>query len=147
MTLSRDGARPVEAELIEFFKQNKRTCVTATETIEIFGHSRSGKSIRDNLYILATLGFLCYDKRKRWFSLSPNAEKADFTRSTRDMLPKPTRSPKQKPSNPTQQPKPNSHCDKCHHKFRPGEKSYVRSFANAIQLYLCAECYMPKVLA
>jgi hypothetical protein len=139
--------RIIQSELVDLFNQNKDIHITFKEVKGMMskqGNNHSGKGINDNLFILASLGFLSYDSRK--FSLSPNASKADLTtKVTKDMLPKFTRPHKQKSSDPAQQPKPNLRCDRCHREFKLGEIPYIRSFANMIQLRLCKNCYVPKI--
>ena len=130
-----DGIRPVELELIEVFEQNNRINVTVGEAIDILrqhGHPHSEMSVKDNLHILTTMGFLNYDKDGCRFSLSPNAAKVDLI--THCKLPP-------KPKHQT-----SDHCDKCGRKFSHGEKPFVRSYSN-MELYLCEGCHEPKVVA
>jgi len=128
----------VELELIELFKQNNQMCVTVGEATEILlehGHDRLYSSVKDNLFILATAGFLTYDKDEGRFSISPNAAKADLTKKLPcELLPS-------KPEHQT-----SDHREKCGKKFSHSDVPYVRSFAN-VQLYLCAECHEQKVVA
>ncbi|MGA3110889.1 MAG: hypothetical protein ABSE15_02510 [Candidatus Bathyarchaeia archaeon] len=133
MGRGRTYIRPVKEELIEFFKQNDTICVTAreaTESLRKQGYSHEYRSVQDNLFMLATLGFLIYDKVQRQFSLDPNAAKVDLTRKVFLELP----SSRTKPKRP-----PNGHCDKCHKEFGPDEEIFERPFAN-IQLFLCSGC-------
>jgi hypothetical protein len=127
--------RPVEAELIEIFEQNNQINVTIREATEIlckYGHHHSDKSVRDNLLILTNSGFLTYDQVQHQFSLSANAAKADLT--------------KKMPCELLSKPKHPDHCDKCGRKFSHGDVFYIRPFAN-LELYLCSDCHVPKVVA
>lgn len=127
-----DGIRPVELELVELFEQNSQISVTISEATKLLrehGYIHVDKAVRDNLYILTNSGFLIYDKDERRFSINQNTTK-DLTKKM--LLPS--------------KPKHSDHCDKCGRKFNRGEKPFARSFAN-IELYLCAECHEPKVVA
>jgi hypothetical protein len=130
--LSRWEDRPVKVELVELFKQNNLLHVTVADTVRLLratGHPHVDAAVRDNLFLLFNSGFLTYDDSRR-FSLNNGAK--DLSKKIE--LPYTPKQPKI------------DHCDKCHRKFKRGQVPLIRKFAN-FQLYLCKECYTPKIVA
>ena len=115
----------------------------ATELLLADGHKHTGIAVKDNLYILTGAGFLTYDQDSHQFSLSPDSAKVDLSKK----IPLEFPTPKQHKICERKARPPSDHCEKCGTKFKPGDEWHIRSFADNIQLVLCADCHAPKIIA
>ena len=135
MDLGSDGIRPVELELIEFFNQHinlQATVIEVNEMLGKLGHKHVYASVRDNLELLAMLGFLICDESQHKFSLNQNPTQLGLTKA----IPHGLRLTKHNKL-------ANGRCDKCHRKLKLGEKSFIKQYGN-LQICLCMDCFERK---
>jgi Fe2+ or Zn2+ uptake regulation protein len=133
--LANFGKRPVLLELAEYFSQNKNSHLTLKEVSGILcaqGHKHVLASIRNNLEILTSQGFLLYEESQEKFSLNLN--------------PKPYTLPEQKSRGlrlAKRNRLKNGSCDRCHKHFKLGEKPFIKQYG-ILRICLCMDCFQRK---
>jgi len=140
----RKGDRPVSIHIVAFLERHKGMGYRIADLINELteqGWHHGDNAVKDNCKLLVKQG-LILKRNHFWYGIPKDGE------ITVPELSEPKQKvikPKQPPKS-TYLPKPkHDHCDTCGRKFERGDKFYIRNFSN-VQLFLCEDCYAPKIM-